>query len=123
MTTSEERMQILKLIESGQISAKEGAKLLRALGDTPSEAEPAREVRGRWFRVRVTDLQTGKSKANVTIPLSLVDVGMKLGARFAPGVEAVEMEDLRAAITQGVIGKLLDVEDEEDGERVEIFVE
>ena len=123
MTTSEERMQILKLIESGQISAKEGAKLLRAMGDAPREAEPAKEIKGRWFRVRVTDLQTGKSKANVTIPLSLVSVGMKMGARFAPGVEAVDMEDLRAAITQGMIGKLFDIEDEEDGERVEIFVE
>lgn len=123
MATSEERMQILKLIESGQISAEEGARLLQAMGDAPREAEPAKEVKGRWFRVRVTDLQTGKSKANVTIPLSLVDVGMKLGARFAPGIEMVEMEELRAAITQGVIGKLLDVEDEEDGERVEIFVE
>lgn len=123
MTTTEERMQILKLIEAGQISAKEGEKLLRALGDISPGEGPSREAKGRWFRVRVTDLSSGKSKVNITIPLSLVNVGMKMGARFAPDLEAASIEDLRAAINEGVIGKVFEAEDDEDGERVEIFVE
>jgi hypothetical protein len=79
---------------------------------------------GKWFRVRVTDLATGKSKANVKIPASLADFGMKMAAKFAPdSVEALDMEQIMAAMKSGGEGKLVDVEDEEKGEHVEIFVE
>lgn len=125
MVTPEERMQVLKLIESGQISAEEGAKLLEALGDAPrgeSDA-PAKATKGRWFRVRVTDLQTGNKKVNITIPLALVDVGVKLGARLVPEVDTFDMDELRQTITSGIVGKVVDIEDEEDRERVEIFIE
>ena len=124
MATAEERMQILKLIEAGQISAKEGAKLLQALGDAPQAEDQARkEAKGRWLRVQVTDLSNDKTKVNITIPISLVDVGMKMGARFVPDMEAGSLDDLRDAITQGVVGKVLDIEDGDDEERVQIFVE
>ena len=79
---------------------------------------------GKWFRVRVTDLRTGKSKANVKIPVSLADFGMKMAARFAPAaVEDLDMNQLIAAMKSGGEEKLVDVEDEEKGEHVEIFVE
>ncbi len=78
----------------------------------------------KWFRVRVTDLRTGKSKANVKIPASLADLGMKMAARFAhTGVERLDMNELTAALKNGGEAKLVDVEDEEKGEHVEVFVE
>ncbi len=79
---------------------------------------------GKWFRVHVTDLKTGKSKTNVKIPLSVVDFGMKMGAKFAPKeMEGLDMNQLRAAFQSGMEGKVVDVEDEEKGEHVEIFIE
>lgn len=79
---------------------------------------------GRWFRVRVTDLKTGKSKANVKIPAGLADFGMKMAAKFAPvDLEGLDMNQLIAAMKSGGEGKLVDVEDEEKGEHVEIFIE
>ena len=126
MATVEERMKVLKLIEEGKISAEEGAKLLAALADsrrTPSLTLGAAAGEARWFRVRVTDLKTGKAKVNVNIPMGLVNVGMKMGARFAPGLEAEQMEALAEALKSGATGKIIDVTDEEDGEHVEIFVE
>lgn len=128
MATSEERIQILKMIENKQITAEEGAKLLAALGEVdPSEKKgytPSPSTSGRWFRVRVTDLRTGKRKVNVNIPLGLVDVGMKMGAKFAPaGLEGLDMQQIIAAIKSGGEGKIVDVEDEEDGEHVEVFIE
>ena len=125
MTTSEERMQILKMIAEGKISAEEGAKLLAAL-NTGVRREGEGGARGgepRWFRVRVTDLATGRPKVNVNIPMGLVNVGMKMGARFAPDIEGVDMNQLLEAIKSGQHGKIVDVTDEEDGERVEIFVD
>ncbi len=35
MSTSDERIQVLKMIEEGKIDADEGASLLKALGDKP----------------------------------------------------------------------------------------
>jgi len=124
MTTVEERMQILKMIEEGKISAEEGAKLLQALSaksdkrkTAPIDGEP------RWLRVRVTDLDTGRNKVNVNIPMGLVNVGLKMGARFAPNVEGLNYEEIKEAIKSGAQGKIIDVVDEDDGERVEIFIE
>lgn len=128
MANSEERMKILKLIEEGKISADEGSKLLSALSDTrrgfPTPPRPPGMGGGaRWLRIRVTDTRTGRSKASVQIPLALVDAGMKIGAHFAPEVEGVDMSNVMEALRMGVMGKIIDVVDEEDGEHVEIFVE
>jgi len=124
MTTTEERMQILKMIESGQISAEEGARLLQAIEDTSQKEQASKsEHAPRWFRVRVTDMRTGKTKVNVNIPISLVNVGMRMGARFAPEVEGLNLDQVIQAVKQGAQGKVIDVEDEEDGEHVEIYVE
>ena len=126
MATSEERMQILKMIEDGKISASDGAELLRAL-DRDNSGKPNEPLKGasapRWFRVRVTDLSSGKSKVSVNIPMGMVKVGMKMGARFAPEMEGVDFEELTEAVQSGASGKVMDVIDEEEGERVEIFVE
>lgn len=126
MATTEERLQILKMIEEGKISAPEGAELLRALdkGSKGPSPEPLKGASAaRWFRVRVTDMNTGRNKVNVNIPMGLVNVGIKMGARFAPEIEGIEHHEIMEAIRSGQQGKILDVTDEEDGERVEIFVE
>lgn len=126
MATSEERMQILKMIEEGKISASEGAELIRALDqdDAGKENEPLKGASApRWFRVRITDTSTGKNKVNVNIPMGLVNVGMKMGARFAPEIEGMEFDKITELIRSGAQGKVMDIIDNEEGERVEIFVE
>jgi hypothetical protein len=77
----------------------------------------------RWFRVRVTDVNTGRNKVNINIPMGLVNVGIKMGARFAPEIEGQQLENILDAVRSGQLGKVMDITDEEDGERVEIFVE
>ena len=128
MVTTEERMKILKMIEEGKVSAEDGAKLLTALSGArkTTSAGTVNMVNtgdSRWFRVRVTDQLTGKTKVNVNIPIGLVNVGLKVGARFAPGLEAEEMDAITQALNTGMTGKIIDVMDEEDGEHVEIFIE
>ena len=127
MAETEERMRILKMIEDHKITAEEGAKLLSAMGDiggTSGASGPGRAAgTGRWLRIRVTDIASGKSKASVQIPIGLIDAGMKIGAHFAPEVEGVDMSNVMDAIRSGAMGKIIDVTDDEDGEHVEIFVE
>lgn len=126
MASSEERMKILKMIEEGKLSAEEGTKLLSALSDkrllTPPRP-PGMSGGPRWLRIRVTDIRSGRSKASVQIPLALVDAGMKIGAHFAPEVQGVDMSNVMDAVRSGMMGKIIDVTDEEDGEHVEIYVE
>ncbi len=124
MVTSDERLKILKMIDDGKISAEEGAKLLAALaesGKTERKA-PTRAMGGtaRWLRVRVTDTNSGKTKATVNLPLRLVDAGLNIASQYAPDVA---FDELIEAINDGAEGKIIDVYDEEDGEHVEIFIE
>jgi hypothetical protein len=126
MATTEERMQILSMVSEGTINAEEGAKLLAAL--EPDKRKEVRVTAGgpsepRWFRVRVTDLETGKNKVSVNLPMSLVDVGTRMGARFAPELEDLDFHDIIEQIKSGAQGKIIEVEDSEGGERVEIYVE
>jgi hypothetical protein len=123
MATVEERMKILKMIEEGKLSAEEGAKLLSALTGSNRPLGALAASGAKWLRVRVTDMHTGRSKATVQIPISLLDAGMKIGAHFAPEVEGVNMDQLMEALRSGMTGKIIDVVDDPDGEHVEIFVE
>ena len=127
MANAEERMKILKMIDEGKLSAEEGAKLLSALSAS-QKASPSVNLNlgvsgARWLRVRVTDTASGRSKATVQIPISLIDAGMKIGAHFAPEVAGVDMSEVMDALRNGMTGKIIDVMDDEDGEHVEIFVE
>lgn len=144
MSTTEERMQILRMVQEGKISAEEGMNLLEALAGTPARLEkpaPPQTLESpafsqppasadspslrtpRWFRVRVTDTNTGKVRVNVRMPINVINAGMKLGARFSTQVEGLDMDELASLINSGTIGQIVDVFDEEDGEHVEVFLE
>jgi hypothetical protein len=124
MSLTEERMQILKMVEAGTITAEEGAKLLAALEEGAEKSEGAASGgKARWMRIRVTDLKTGRAKVNVNLPMGLVNFGMKMGARFAPEMENMDLNEIMQAIKDGAQGKVVEVEDDEDNERVQIYIE
>lgn len=125
-SVAEERAQILKMVGEGKITAEEGARLLKAVASNDRRGRPAGSggaFRGRWLRVRVFNASTGQPKVNVNLPMGLVGIGLRLGAQFAPELADVDMEEVMAAIEEGAQGKIVEVEDAEDGERVEIFIE
>ncbi len=123
MADSDERMKILKMIEENKITAEEGTRLLAALSKGGRKREGAPAVEAKWMRVRVTDLDTGKTSVNVNLPIGLVNVGLRMGARFVPDMEGYEIEEISEALRQGLRGKIVDIVDEEEGQRVEIYVE
>ena len=131
MATEEERMKVLKMIQEGTISAEQGLQLLEALDEGAKRANKGRPVpppapsarSGRWFRVMITDTNSGKTRVNVRLPISMVNAGIKMGARFAPEVEGLDTEQLMSALNSGETGKIVDVYDNEDGEHVEVFIE
>ncbi|HTX80280.1 MAG TPA: hypothetical protein VMC62_11450 [Longilinea sp.] len=127
MTTNEERVKVLKMVQEGKISADEAAKLLEALEqDAGPRQQPAGEVTGgagRWFRVRVTDSDSGRTRVNVRMPLGVVNAGIKMGMRFAPELEGVDPQEIMSLIQSGEVGRIVDVYDDDDDEHVEIFIE
>jgi hypothetical protein len=112
------------MVSENKIDAEQGVQLLNALRTSTQASGPSSTATGaHWIRVRVTNMETGRTKVNVNLPMGLVKAGIKLGARFAPEMEGVEWDDLMTAIQEGASGKLVDVEDIEGGEKVEIYVE
>lgn len=134
MVTTEERIQILKMVQEGKISAEEAAQLLEemegvekiSIPKTEETQFPAPEGLGRkprWLRVRVTDTDSGRPRVNVRLPISMVNIGLKMGTRFAPEIEGLQTDELMKIIEAGEIGQIVDVMDDKDGEHVEVFLE
>lgn len=126
MATSEERLKILQMIQDGKISAEDGAKLLSAISQNAQAQKTrtsSRNRESRYMRVRVTDVNSGKTKVSVNLPLGLVDAGLNIASNFMPDMSADATEDIRDAIHEGLTGKIVDVMDEDDNEHIEIFIE
>ena len=131
MASTEERMRILMMIQEGKISAAEGAQLIEALDELNEPAPPAPPAPGEfsvgkkphYLRILVTDSDTGKTRVNVSLPVSLINSGLQMGAKLVPEVEGLSLDDLSAWMTSGEVGQIVDVFDEEDGEHIEVFLE
>jgi hypothetical protein len=119
MSTRDERNHILHLVETGRVTAEQAGQLLDMLDlEQRESAERTRSV-----RVRVTKLPNSQQKVNVVLPVHLLHVGLRLATRLAPQVSGSALEDLLLAMASGATGRLLDLQDLEEGERVEIFAE
>ncbi len=129
MIRNEERIKVLKMVADGKITAEEAAVLLETLDEAPAPSSKAQagsttsSQAGRYFRVRVTDTDTGKVRVNVRLPVGVINAGMKLGMKFAPQVEGVDYQEIAEMIQSGETGKIVDVDDDKDGEHVEVFIE
>ena len=128
MVSTEERMRILKMIQDGVITAEDGIRLLDSIEQSvkrEKDGQPVEEAgrAAKFFRVRVTDTNTGKARVNVRLPVSVLSAGMKMGARFSTEIQGLDPSDLMQFIREGTIGKIVDVFDEKDGEHVEVVLE
>jgi len=119
MTTEPDRARVLKMIEAGQISAADGIRLL----DTTGRPAHPSDLSNRWLHVRVTDLVTQRPKVNVNLPMAWFALGLRIGARYKPELAQLDVNEIMEAIRSGAEGRIVEVEDEEDGERIEIFVD
>ena len=126
-TTREERLEVLRLLESGDISASEADALLDALlqvdqaqfrpGDLSG---PAGAKRSGAVRIRITDQTTGKANINLALPLGLVESGLNVARKFAPD-KVPAAESIRQSIADGLVGTIVDVVDKND--RLEVIIE
>ena len=127
MTTSEDRLRVLKLIEEGKISPSEGIRMLDTVNPCAPESKTCSENANpqgpRWLRVLVTNIDTGKATVNVRLPVNLCNAGVKMGARLSTEVHGLDMQQINEYVRNGVTGQVVDILDDDDGERVEVFLE
>ena len=124
MTTStDERNRILNMIESGQITATEAAQLLDTL--LPENEQSGGQMDNRTVRIWMTDMSTNRRKMNMTatIPVYLVSMSLRLLARLVSQLNDSTIQNVIRAIERGTTGRLLDLQDLEEGKRLEVFVE
>ncbi|SFP70149.1 SHOCT-like domain-containing protein [Caldicoprobacter faecalis] len=114
----EEIRKILKMVEEKKITAEEAEKLIdlvepenTGLMQYDSSANGNNE---KFLRIKV--VENGANKVNVNIPLSLLEVGLKLGtqvgAQFEPKLEAlknIDFNEIVQSIKNGAQGKLVEV--------------
>jgi len=122
---SEEKIQILEMVEDGKITAAEGSELLAALESNEEEIVPQKDV--KWLKVRVYTMDD-QPKVNVNIPISLVDVGLKLAKKYDPkfkdsGLDNIDLDEILDAIKNGAEGKIVDVIDDEEQTKIKVYVE
>ena len=80
----------------------------------------------RTLRVRVVDkAKDGEPVVNIRMPIRVVKFGMKMARTFSPQMNEVDVDwdAIAAAIEDGEIGKIVDVEDEAEKKTVEVWVE
>lgn len=130
MANREDRIRILKMIQEGRLTAAQGLQLLEVLNSpSPAKLTPAETTtppvsgRMRFLVVRVTDLTTRRVRVNIRVPVNVVTAGIKMGARFSPLVEGLDLGEVMAYIQSGQTGLVMDVVDQKDGEHVEVFIE
>jgi hypothetical protein len=148
----EERRSLLELVAAGKMSVADAAERIAALGSrhpasgqsdatteepaaielSEAEVEPESATsplkggsgeKGRWLHVHVSDIASGKSRVRIQLPLSFLNFGLKIGGRFAPELEQLNLKDLAEDLNSMEKGILVDVADEDGGEHVRIFVD
>jgi hypothetical protein len=122
---SEERIQILEMVEEGKITISEAMELLNALERNQEDVVPKNKA--KWLKVRVNTMED-ETKVNVNIPIALVDVGLKLAKTYDPklkesGLDKINIDEILEAVKNGAEGKIVDVEDVESQTRVKVYVE
>ena len=125
----QERLQVLKMIDAGTITVDEAFRLLDALDrsagpeDTVAARLSTKALAGKLVRLKVSNLHNGQVKAQAQLPVQLLELGLRIGSQYAPGVKAIDVHELVAGLADGVGGKIIEVTDHENSIRVEVLIE
>jgi len=118
---NDERDRVLKMLEDKKITAEEASKLLDAINRSEGGGR-----RNRFLKVRVYDRGSDRAKVNVTLPIGLVRWGMNFipdEARAKIEEQEIDLKMVTEALEKGITGKIVDVNDDEKGHHVEVWLE
>lgn len=135
---TEEKLRILKMLETGAINATQAADLLNAMQEDPMPitelpiTDEGHEKQAKWIKILITNRSTGKNKVNLRIPLKLfpwklMEKGLfiNLGDKTDNNESAYlfDKEHVMEMIKKAEPVVMVDLDVEEDDEKVLITLE
>ena len=121
----DERLKILQMLEERKISAEKAYTLLQGLEErqwaTAATTGPSREK--RHLRIQVSDIASGAMKANMILPMGLVNTVLYTGGRLTDDLEGLDLQELEKLVANSAASKSVETMDTEGDERVEVSVE
>ena len=127
----EEKKRIINMVAEGKISAEEAARLLEALNPKLVNSRM-----GRKLHILITQEGSEKPKLNLSIPVKLVQIGVKFipkNANFDAHLEStnfdfssINWKEIMDMVSSGEVGDLFNMEVEEDDKpptTIRIYVE
>lgn len=119
----EERNRILNMVERGQVSAEQAAQLFDTLQEEP--IAPAPPTQNRTIRIWITDtaVRSRQVRMTATLPIDVLRLSLQMLTRILPSLSAERTAQIISSFERGATGRVIDVQDIEDGKRVEIFLE
>lgn len=118
----DERFTILQMVQDGTITPEDGARLLEAMDRverTTPLPPPPKPIAPRSVRVKITNAK-GEHDVDLTLPFGLVDAGLNIANRVAPG-KVPDLTEIRKSVQQGFTGKLINIDS--GGDHIEISIE
>ena len=133
MALSEERQQVLHMVEQGTITADEGALLINALGGEEHEAaveeHPEAPVEAAAtaddVQLRIALASGDGQVVTLILPLQLARFALPLfdlPHAALLGEHGIDVNRIREALRAGEPCDVLDYQDEESGHRVQIVI-
>ena len=122
---NEDELKILKMIETGTITADEGMKLLDAIGSTEKRKQTTTKKTLKHVRLVVVD-ENKSNNVDIVLPLGIFKAGVKIGGKFSPELqtmmEEINYEEILKNIDAGATGELTTITTN-DGHIIKIYLE
>ena len=80
---------------------------------------------GQWVHIRVKNDRPGEHNVNISVPLDLGVVAVRVAEPFVPQMRHTGIDDVIVSLKNNVKGDqpiIIDVHDDEDGEHVQVIV-
>ncbi|MBN1468604.1 MAG: hypothetical protein JW924_07755 [Fusobacteriaceae bacterium] len=95
----DEKMLILKMLESGKINADETYKLLVAIDNKKSNSNNFKfsnqeKTKKTKSYLHITLEKTSGEKSNVKIPISIARMGLNAGSKFSKDLNGVNINEI-----------------------------
>jgi MFS family permease len=124
-TAVDARLNIMEMLEEGKITAEEAAKLLKQIEEqdtlTFRDCDPAQER--RYLRVRISDLGSGTVKADMALPMGLVNTVLSTGGQVCDDLDDLDHRELQTLIERTTANQSVESIERDDDTQVEISVE
>ena len=125
----DELTTVLRLVAEGKLSAEDAAPIIEALGrhSAPRPPDPGfpfsgtlpGKATGRGRRVRIQVTERGRRVVDVRVPLAFA----AMAARMVPGIPDSYAVLIERAVEDDMVGPIVDLAEDEDGDGVLITVE